>query len=94
MFRAMTHEGLAPNTVTYTTLIAALAKGKEPERAIQVLWRMRRDGVAANQRTYNSLLHACTSGPGQWEQARAPRAPPAPRWLVASHVRCVPGRSW
>ena len=84
MFRALTVEGLEPNTVTYSTLIAALARGGQTDMALEAFARMCAAGVRPNAHTYNSLLHACTSGPGRWERCgRYSPAIPPQQWMHA-----------
>lgn len=59
MLEAMRHEkdnSCLPDTVSYTTVVSALAKGGSIDRARELLAEMSRIGVPANRVTYNIIL--------------------------------------
>ena len=57
--QAMREAGVAPNVVTYTTLIDACAKRKEVQRAVAIFRDMIADGVPPNRITCTALFHGC-----------------------------------
>ena len=54
-FEAMQHRDVVPSLFTYSTLISACEKGKQPERALQFFEAMKQQGVLPNEITYNFL---------------------------------------
>ncbi len=59
---------IAPDIITYGSIISALERGGQWERALEVFERMRVGGVAPNAYIFTSLISACEEG-GQWRQA-------------------------
>ena len=59
---------MVPNVITYSALISACEKGKQPERALEVSQAMQWQGVVPNIITYITLINACEKGK-QPEQA-------------------------
>ena len=58
----MKQQGMVPNVITYSALISACEKGKQPERALELFEAMKRQGVVPNVITYNALISACEKG--------------------------------
>jgi pentatricopeptide repeat domain-containing protein 1 len=54
--------GVAPDTITFSTLIAACVKSAQWADALSALEQMRALGVPPNAVTYNALLAACSAG--------------------------------
>ncbi len=50
-----------PNVITYTALITC-EKGKQPERALELIEAMQRQGLVPDVITYNALISACEKG--------------------------------
>ena len=78
-----------PNVVTYTSLIDACAKARQPRRAVAVFRQMIERGVAPNDITCHALFSGCL------QQARAtvprPLTPtPSPQDLASSPPRSAP----
>ena len=57
-----------PNVYTYSALISACEKGKQPERALELFEAMQRQDKVPSVITYNALISACEKGK-QPEQA-------------------------
>ena len=55
---------MAPNVITYSALISACEKGKQPERAVELFDAMKRQSVVPNVITYrySALISACAKG--------------------------------
>ena len=51
-----------PDVVTYSGLISAWEKGKQPERALDVFEAMVQQGVVPDVVTYGGLISACEKG--------------------------------
>ena len=51
-----------PNVITYSGVISACEKGKQPERALKLFEAMQRQGVVPNVITYNAVISACEKG--------------------------------
>lgn len=68
---------MAPDEVTYNTLIAAHGGAGDLEAAIGVFADMQRNGLVATPRTYTTLMAAC---------ARAGRRDVAARLLALMHA--------
>jgi pentatricopeptide repeat protein len=64
----MREAGLQPDAITYTTVMRVHAKYGEAAKALQLLQRMRADGVACSVITYLAVMDACSKG-GAWESA-------------------------
>ena len=45
--------------MTFTALISACEKGKQPEQALEMLQAMRQQGVGPDVMTYTALLSSC-----------------------------------
>ena len=61
-------ERCTPNTVTYNSLITALAQGAQWEKAQEVFEQMRASGCRPDVVTYTALISALEKG-GQWRLA-------------------------
>ena len=64
----MSWQAVVPGVITYSALINACEKGKQPERALEVFEAVKRQGVVPNTITYSTLISACEKGK-QPEQA-------------------------
>ena len=53
---------MVPDIITYSALISACEKGKQPERALQLFEAMKQQGMVPNVITYNTLISACEKG--------------------------------
>ena len=53
---------MVPNRVTYTVLISACTKGKQPEQALKIFGDMKQRGLVPNVITYNALISAFSKG--------------------------------
>ena len=62
VFQAVQLQGVAPDVVTWATLISACEKGYSHERALVVFHAMQRQGVVRNVIAYNALISACEKG--------------------------------
>ena len=51
-----------PGVVTYSALISACEKGKQPEQALELFEAMKQQGVVPDVITYNALISACEKG--------------------------------
>jgi pentatricopeptide repeat domain-containing protein 1 len=60
--------GVRPNTITYSSLISACAKGGQWRAARDAFDTMRTQCVAPDTITYNALITAYASS-GLWEEA-------------------------
>ena len=52
----MKWQGVVPNVITYSALISACEKGKQPERALELFEAMKRQGVVPDVITYSALI--------------------------------------
>eukprot|EP00897_Mesotaenium_endlicherianum_P009006 jgi/Mesen1/8133/ME000437S07230 len=60
LLERMKAEGVAPNLVTYNTVMTACAKGGLPwDGLIHLFAQMRREAIQPNIMTYNTLMSAC-----------------------------------
>ena len=59
---------MVPEVITYSAVISACEKGKQPERALEVFQTMLWYGLVPNVITYSALVSACGKGQ-QPEQA-------------------------
>lgn len=57
-----------PDRITYGSLIAALERGGQWERALAVFEDMQAQGIQPNGYIFTSIVNACEKG-GQWETA-------------------------
>ena len=55
----MAGQGVVSDAITYSTVISACEKGKQPERALLVSAVMVQQDVVPNTITYNALISAC-----------------------------------
>jgi len=55
-------QGVVADVITYSALISACDKGKQPERALEFMDAMQLQGVVINLITYNSLISSCEKG--------------------------------
>ena len=62
MFQATRQQDMTPHVVSYTTLISACQKGKQPEQALELFKAMRQQVVMSNVITYNTLIGASDKG--------------------------------
>ena len=53
---------MVPRVTTYSALISACEKSKQPERALQLFEAMKRQGVVPDVITCNSLISTCVKG--------------------------------
>ena len=60
--RAMQQHGVVPVAITYSALISACEKDKQPELALQVFEAMQQQGVVPDVFTCNVLISACEKG--------------------------------
>ena len=51
-------QGVVTNEITYSALISAFEKGKQPERALKVFETLMQQGVVPNEITYSTLISA------------------------------------
>ena len=51
-----------PTFITYSALISACEKGKQPERALEVFEAMQLQGIVPNVITCNALISTCEKG--------------------------------
>ena len=58
----MQRQGVVPNVFTYSALIMACEKGKQPDRALVVFQAMRQQGVVPDAITYNAFISVCEKG--------------------------------
>ena len=61
-FQRMQQQSMVPNIITYSALISACEKGKQPERALELFEAMKQQGVVPDVITYNALISACEKG--------------------------------
>ena len=50
------------DVITYSALISACEKGKQPDRALELFEAMKQQGVIPNTITYSALISACEKG--------------------------------
>ena len=53
---------MVPEVITFSALISACEKGKQPGRALELFEAMQRQGVVPDVITYNALINACDKG--------------------------------
>ena len=53
---------MVPNVITYNSLISTCEKGKQPERALELLEAMQRQGVLPDVITYSGLISTSEKG--------------------------------
>ena len=53
---------MVPNVITYSALISACEKGRQPEQALEVFKVMSWQGVVPNVITYSAWISACEKG--------------------------------
>ncbi len=53
---------MRPDEITYSALINACQKGKQPERALELFEAMKQQGIVPDEITYSALLSACEKG--------------------------------
>ena len=58
----MLQEIVVPDEIVYNAIISVCEKGKQPERALELLKTMKQQGVEPNLITYNTLISACEKG--------------------------------
>ncbi len=58
----MHQQVIVPNVITYNALISACAKGKQPERAMEIFSKMQQQDIVPIVITYNALISACEKG--------------------------------
>ena len=89
----MVREQCTPNTVTYNSLITALAQGAQWQKAGEVFEQMQGQGCHPDVVTYTALISAFEKG-GQWRLALEVRASAALRSVCAAwRLPLVPGRA-
>ena len=74
LFQEMVREQCTPNTVTYNSLITALAQGAQWQKAGEVFEQMQGQGCHPDVVTYTALISAFEKG-GQWRLALEVRHP-------------------
>ena len=62
VFKTMMRQGVIPDAITYSALISACEKGKQPEQALLVFASMEQQGVVPDEITYGALISACEKG--------------------------------
>ena len=62
MFQAMQQQGIVPNSVTYSFLISACEKGKQPEQPKGMFQARQHQDIVPDVVTYNALISACKKG--------------------------------
>ena len=62
--------GVAPNVLTYTTLMSACTRAGQWEKALQAFAKMEGAGLQPDVLAYNSAISACAAA-GGWEKAWA-----------------------
>jgi pentatricopeptide repeat protein len=65
-----TTAGLEPDTVLYTSMIHACAKGGKAEKALQLLSQMQKNGLMPTEVTFNAALHAAALRVDMWREAK------------------------
>ena len=50
---------MVPEVITYSVVISACEKGKQPEWALEVFQAMQRQGMVPNVITYSAVISAC-----------------------------------
>ena len=55
----MVEQGVVPNTITYSALISACEKGKQPEQALEVSAVMEQQGVVPDILIFGAMIWAC-----------------------------------
>ena len=58
----MVKQGIVPGAITYSSLISACEKGKQPEQALKAFEATVQQGVVADAITYSALISACEKG--------------------------------
>ena len=81
----MQRQGVVPDVITYSGLISTCEKGKQPERAHELLETMQRQGVVPNVITYNALISTC-------EKSQQPEQEAMQRQGACDKRRCGCGR--
>jgi len=69
LWRMVEASAMQPDTVAYTAAITMYAREGNVSAALQLLRRMRREGVARDVVCYNACLHACAVRAGRWRTA-------------------------
>ena len=54
----MQRKGLEPNMITYSAAISACEKGKQPDKALELLEDMQRKGLEPGMFTYSAAISA------------------------------------
>ena len=55
----MQQQGLTQDVITYSALVSACEKGKQPERAWEVFHAMQQQGLTPSVITYNAPISVC-----------------------------------
>ena len=58
----MQREGLELSMISYSAAISACEKGKQPDKALELLEDMQRKGLEPDKITYNAAISACEKG--------------------------------
>ena len=59
MLLAMLRQGVVAVVITYSTLIGASEKGKQPKQVLEMSHAMQQQSVMPNVITYSALISAC-----------------------------------
>ena len=62
MFHAMQRQDVVPNVITYSALISACEKGKQPETTMAMFYAIQRQDVVPDIMTYGALISTCQRG--------------------------------
>ena len=80
---------LEPNLITYNAAISACEKGKQPDKALELLEETQRKGMEPGSITYNAASSACEKSKAAEQGLGAPRQLAAERLGPQhDHLQC------